>query len=155
MKNYSIRKDDNLHLVPGIENVNIFGVEVPNTSVSEVYNFSCVYNIELKYVQNNEDPLYQVILNVAPEEIYELLEKYPYAKNCEIPYNYNNDDLFLVYGKTLQAKEFDFAVIDYKMLIDNLTDQDFKVINIYYCYYCSFCFYKIQTLQGFLSTYFM
>lgn len=117
-----------MHLVPGIENVNIFGVEVPNTSISDDYNFSCVYNIELKYIQNNEDPLYQIILNVSPEEIYDLLEKYPYAKKCEIPYNYNNDDLFLIYGKSLQSKEFDFAVFDIRTLLENISNQDLKVI---------------------------
>lgn len=127
MKNYSIKKDDNLHLVPGIENINVFGIELPNTSISENYNFSCVYNVELKYIPNNEDPTYQIILNVAPEEIYELLEKYPYAKNCEIPYNFDNDELFLVYGRTLQAKEFDFAVFSYEVLFGNLSNQDLKV----------------------------
>jgi len=115
-------------LVPGIENVNIFGIEVPNTSISEGYNFSCVYSIELKYVNNNEDPVYQVILNITPEDIYELLEKYPYAKKCEIPYNYNNDDLFLIYGKALQSKEFDFAEFKYKAIFENITNSELKVL---------------------------
>lgn len=74
--------------------------------------------------------MYQVILNITPEDIYELLEKYPHAKKCEIPYNYNNDDLFLIYGKALQSKEFDFAEFNYKTVFDYVTSSDLKVLVI-------------------------
>jgi len=129
VKNFSFKKDENLHIIPGLENVNIFGVEIPNTNISDFYNFSCVNKVELNYVANNGDPIYEIVLNIAPEEIYFLLEKYPDIKNCEISYNTNNDDLFMIYGITLQSAEFDFAVFDYKVIFENLSNEDLKVIN--------------------------
>lgn len=131
MKNFSIKKESNIHLIPGIESVNVFGVELPNTSISHNYNLSCVYNVELKYVLNNYDPVYQIYLNVTPEDLFELIEKFPYARHCEIPYNFNNDDLFMIYSKALQPKEFDFAVFSYDVLFDNLPQKEVKVFFLY------------------------
>jgi len=127
VKHFSIKKDENLHLVPGIENVNVFGVEVPNTNISKEYNFSCIYNVELKYIQNNEDPTYQIILNINPEDIYDLLERYPYIKKCEIPYYFNNDQLFLIYGKTFQSSYFDYEIFENKILIEKISNDNLKV----------------------------
>jgi hypothetical protein len=127
VENFAILKDENLYLVPGMENSLIFGVEVPNTNIKENYSLQCIYNTRIKYMNNNNDPTYQVILDIVPEDVLELIEKYPNAKECNIPYNINNDDLFLIYGKSLQKHEFDYASFSYDILLENSNLKDIKV----------------------------
>ena len=102
-------------------------MEIPNTSISSQYNFPCLNKIELKYVDNKEYSFYQIFLNIIPEDLLEFADKYPYAMKCLIPYKNNNDDLFMVYGITLQEKEFDYLIIEYGHLFKNINDLELKV----------------------------